>query len=77
MVSVEKVSLTRVRVPSLYSVQRSGRRTVKVKSFHPIYRDVAQSGGAAGLGPAGRRFESCRLVKIDATVALIGRAAGR
>ena len=25
----------------------------------PIYRDVAQFGSASGLGPEGRRFESC------------------
>ena len=29
--------------------------------YHPREsRSVAQSGSAAGLGPAGRRFESCR-----------------
>ena len=28
-------------------------------AFRSIYRDVAQSGSASGLGPEGRRFESC------------------
>ena len=45
-----------------------------------IVRDVAQLGRAPGLGPGGRRFESCRpdyiTQVIDRGVAQLARASG-
>ena len=37
--------------------------------FRFIFRDVAQLGSASGLGPEGRRFESCHLDHLNGVLA--------
>ena len=43
----------------------AGRAIIKL-------RDVAQLGSASGLGPEGRRFESCHLDHFDGGLAQLG-----
>ena len=44
-------SVPRVRIPPSPQLKRFG--------FNTEVREVAQAGSAPGLGPGGRRFESC------------------